>query len=42
MGGGSELLPVRRGLVVVTAVLTVASAIQYLVLAPRYVDWGGR
>jgi cardiolipin synthase len=42
MGGGSELLQVRRGLVVVTAVLTVASAIQYLVLAPRYVDWGGR
>ena len=31
-----------RALLVVTAVLTVASGIQYLVLAPRYVDWGGR
>jgi hypothetical protein len=28
--------------VAVTGALTVASAIQYLVLAPRYVDWGGR
>jgi len=25
-----------------TAVLTVASGIQYLVLAPRYVEWGAR
>jgi hypothetical protein len=33
---------VRRGLVAVTAALTVASAIQYLILAPRYVDWEGR
>jgi cardiolipin synthase len=42
MGGGSELVEVRQVLVVVTAMLTVASAIQYLVLAPRYVDWAGR
>ena len=41
LGGGSELLHVRQGLVVVTGALTVASAIQYLVLAPHYVDWGG-
>jgi cardiolipin synthase len=42
IGGVSELSLIRRGLVVVTGVLTVASGIQYLVLAPRYVDWGGR
>ena len=40
--GGYELSLVRRSLVVATAVLTVASGVQYLVLAPRYVDWGGR
>jgi cardiolipin synthase len=39
VGGGQELSLVRRGLVLVTAVLTVASGLQYLVLAPRYVDW---
>jgi cardiolipin synthase len=42
IGGGPELSQVRRGLVVATAALTVASGVQYLVLAPRYVDWGGR
>jgi cardiolipin synthase len=42
IGGSHELSQVRRGLVVATAALTVASGLQYLVLAPRYVDWGGR
>jgi cardiolipin synthase len=42
IGGVSELSLIRRSLVVVTGVLTVVSGIQYLVLAPRYVDWGGR
>jgi cardiolipin synthase len=42
IGGVTELSLVRKGLVVLTGVLTVASGIQYLVLAPRYVDWGGR
>jgi cardiolipin synthase len=42
LGPGHDLMLVRRGLVAVTAALTVASAIQYLILAPRYVDWEGR
>jgi cardiolipin synthase len=32
--------PVRPALLLVTAGLTVASAVQYTILAPRYVDWG--
>ena len=42
IGASPELSAVRQGFVVVTAVLTVSSAVQYIVLAPRYVDWGGR
>lgn len=34
--------PVRYGLIAVTAALTVGSGVQYLVLAPRYVDWEPR
>jgi cardiolipin synthase len=33
------LTRVRTALIAVTATLTVASGIQYLALAPRYVDW---
>jgi len=32
---------VRSGLVGLTAAFTVGSGIQYLLLAPRFVDWGG-
>jgi len=32
--------PVRPALLWVTAALTIASAVQYTILAPRYVDWG--
>jgi cardiolipin synthase len=42
LGPGHDLKLIRTGLVFVTAILTVGSAVQYLVLAPRYVDWGGR
>ncbi len=42
LGPGHDLRLLRTGLVFTTAALTVASALQYLVLAPRYVDWGGR
>ena len=42
LGSGHDLRTVRTTLVFVTAALTVGSALQYLVLAPRYVDWGGR
>ena len=34
--------PVRHTLIAVTAVLTVASGLQYLLLAPRYVEWEPR
>jgi cardiolipin synthase len=33
--------PVRPGLLWATAALTIASGVQYMILAPRYVDWGG-
>jgi cardiolipin synthase len=39
---GQDFRLVRQGLVVVTAALTIGSGLQYLRLAPRYVDWGGR
>jgi cardiolipin synthase len=42
VGTGHDLGPVRQVLVAVTALLTVGSGLQYLVLAPRYVDWGAR
>jgi cardiolipin synthase (CMP-forming) len=32
--------PVRPALLLVTAALTIGSAIQYTLLAPRYIDWG--
>jgi phosphatidylglycerophosphate synthase len=34
--------PLRQGLIAATAVLTVASGVQYLLLAPRYIDWEAR
>ena len=42
VGPGHDVWLLRKGLVIVTAALTVASGLQYLILAPRYVDWGGR
>jgi hypothetical protein len=33
--------PVQPGLLWATAALTIASGVQYMILAPRYVDWGG-
>ena len=39
---GQDVGPVRPALIVVTAILTVGSGLQYLVLAPRYVDWVSR
>jgi cardiolipin synthase len=41
-GGGPDFWLLRKGLLIVAAVLTIGSGIQYLMLAPRYVDWGGR
>ena len=32
--------PIRPGLLWATAALTIASGVQYTILAPRYVDWG--
>jgi cardiolipin synthase len=32
--------PLRPTLLLVTATLSVASGLQYLALAPRYIDWG--
>jgi len=32
--------PVRPALLLVTAALTIASGLQYMALAPRYIDWG--
>jgi cardiolipin synthase len=42
VGGGHDFWLIRRGLLVLTAVLTVGSGLQYLILAPRYVNWGAR
>src|SRR5262249_11604777 len=41
-GGWHEFWMIRRSLLVLTAVLTVGSGLQYLILAPRYVNWGAR
>lgn len=41
-GLGAEPGPLREALVLATAALTVGSGLQYLVLAPRYIDWDGR
>ena len=40
--GGHDFWMLRKALLAVAAVLTIASGIQYLLLAPRYVDWGER
>jgi len=37
-----DLWLARKGLVFLTAALTLGSGIQYLMVAPRYVDWQGR
>jgi len=40
--GVHDVWLVRQTLIGLTAALTVASGLQYLLLAPRYVDWGPR
>jgi cardiolipin synthase len=42
VGGGHDFVVVRKSLLLLTAVLTVGSGLQYLVLAPRYMTWGTR
>ena len=42
VGVGHDYAIVRKTMLVAAAVLTVASGIQYLLVAPRYVDWGVR
>src|SRR5215510_8687134 len=42
VGGGHDFLLIRRSMLVLTAVLTVGSGLQYLLLAPRYVNPGVR
>jgi len=42
VGGGHDLGFLRKSLLVLAAVLTIGSGIQYLVVAPRHVDWGAR
>jgi cardiolipin synthase len=42
VGSGHDFWLLRKGLFALAAALTVGSGIQYLALAPRYVDWGGR
>jgi cardiolipin synthase len=42
VGGGQDFVVVRKTLILIAAVLTVASGIQYLIVAPRYVDWSVR
>jgi len=42
VGGGQDFWLARKSLLVLTAMLTAGSGIQYLILAPRYVDWGAR
>lgn len=39
---GLDVGAFRQTLVAATAALTIGSGVQYLILAPRYVDWGGR
>jgi hypothetical protein len=42
IGGGHDLGLVRKTLLVLAGALTVTSGIQYLLLAPRYVEWDSR
>jgi cardiolipin synthase len=42
VGGGHDFWLVRKSLLFLTAALTIGSGIQYLLVAPRYVDWGQR
>ena len=42
VGGVSAARPFCRALIALTAILTVASGVQYLLLAPRYVEWEPR
>jgi cardiolipin synthase len=42
VAGVPALAPVRNALLVTTAILTIGSGIQYLFLAPRFIDWSGR
>lgn len=42
VGVEQDLWLVRKSLLVLAAALTIGSGLQYLVLAPRYVDWGAR
>jgi cardiolipin synthase len=42
VGIGHDYAIVRKTMLVAAAVLTVASGIQYLLVAPRYVDWDVR
>ena len=42
VGGGHDFWLVRKSLLGLAAALTISSGIQYLLLAPRYVDWGAR
>jgi hypothetical protein len=42
VAGGQDLWALRKTLLALTAALTVGSGIQYLLVAPRYVDWQGR
>ncbi|HEY7141703.1 MAG TPA: CDP-diacylglycerol--glycerol-3-phosphate 3-phosphatidyltransferase [Methylomirabilota bacterium] len=42
VGVGHDFWYARKGLQILAAVLTIGSAFQYLLLAPRYVDWGPR
>ena len=42
VGGGHDFVVVRKTLFIVAAVLTIGSGIQYLLVAPRYVDLGAR
>jgi cardiolipin synthase len=42
VGGGHDFGLVRKTLLTLAGTLTIASGIQYLVLAPRYVEWESR
>ena len=42
VGGIPDVAYVRPALIALTAALTVASGVQYLVLAPRFIDWEPR
>jgi cardiolipin synthase len=42
VGVGHDFWLARKTLLTLAAVLTIGSGLQYLMLAPRYVDWGAR